>query len=136
MAHILVIDDDAALRRVMVRMLQGRGHTVSAAKDGRLGMAEFRRQRPDLVVTDIVMPDSEGIELIRDIRSEPPPQCLVLAISGAFTAEFYLRVAGKLGADACLNKPFRAAEFLNVVEQLLATRPAAEAGQVGPAPSP
>jgi len=123
MAHILIVDDDAALRRSLVKLLRGLGHTVSVAKDGRLGMAEFRQQRPDLVVTDIVMPDSEGIELIRHIRSEPR-QCLVLAISGAFSAEFYLRMAGNFGADACLNKPFRASEFRDAVAQLLATGPA------------
>jgi CheY-like chemotaxis protein len=121
MAQILVIDDEPQLRRLIARILKGRGHTVHEANNGEEGIGLFHRVHPDLVITDIVMPDMEGIELTRKLHEEAPT-IPILAISGSGHS-VYLQAAIGLGATAALAKPFRAAELLAVVERLLQTAP-------------
>jgi len=82
------------------------------------GIKLFREVRPLLVITDIVMPDMEGIELIRTLRQEAP-NLLILAISGGSNLALYLRSATALGATAALAKPFAAGELLTAVSDLL-----------------
>lgn len=72
MHKILVIDDNIAVRTTIVQMLEAEGYEVVSAEDGRRGLAVFRSAKPDLVVTDIIMPEKEGIETIRDIRDLSP----------------------------------------------------------------
>jgi DNA-binding response OmpR family regulator len=117
MAEILVVDDEPQMRRLLVRILSGAGHRVREAENGQDGIRQFRRVRPVLVITDIVMPDMEGIEMIRELRREAPA-IPILAISGA-GPPLYLRAATDLGASAALAKPFDAAELLAVVGRLL-----------------
>lgn len=119
MAEILVIDDEPQMRRLIARILHGAGHTVHEANNGEEGIELFRRMRPVLVITDIVMPDVEGIEVIRALRQEAPT-IPILAISGS-GHPVYLRAATGLGATTALAKPFRADELLSVVGQLLQT---------------
>jgi two-component system, chemotaxis family, chemotaxis protein CheY len=118
MAVILVIDDEAAMRRLIGRVLKRLGHLVQEAADGREGLELFRRQRPALVISDIVMPDGEGIETIRQIRRESP-ETPILAISGSANQSLYLRAATGLGASASLQKPFAPEELAAAVEELL-----------------
>ncbi len=101
--NILIIDDDPQFRRLLVRILKGAGYTVSKAINGRDGLDLFRLMRPALVITDIVMPDMEGIEMIREMRAEAST-LPILAISGE-GPPLYLRAAVKLGASAALPKP-------------------------------
>lgn len=103
----------------MARVLTRAGHQIRQAADGVEGVAAFRDQRPALVITDIFMPEKEGIEIIRELRHEAPNQA-ILAVSGSGErGDFYLHAATVLGADASLAKPFRAAELLTVVSGLL-----------------
>jgi CheY-like chemotaxis protein len=120
MANILLIDDDPQVRRTLVRMLSGT-HTLIEAADGAEGLAAFRRNPTDLVITDIVMPNREGIETIRELR-RLAPQVKILAISGGSHSQMhsnYLSVAGKLGADDTLPKPVLAAQLRQCVDRLL-----------------
>lgn len=118
MADILIIDDDRQMRRLLIRILKGAGHTVREAENGRLGLEAFRRQRPALVISDIVMPETEGIETIRILREEAPTMP-ILAISGG-SDPLYLRAATALGATASLDKPFTAPRLTALVAELLA----------------
>jgi CheY-like chemotaxis protein len=118
MARVLVIDDDAAMRRMMARVLSGAGHQVREAADGDEGLAAFAAEGADLVVCDLVMPDREGIETIRELR-RAAPQLPILAVSGGGFPSVYLQSAVRLGASAALVKPFRAAELLDAVARLL-----------------
>src|SRR5216684_338233 len=120
MAEILVIDDEPQMRRLIARILNGAGHIVHQANNGRDGIGLFHREHPALVITDIVMPDMEGIEMIRELHREAPT-IPILAISGGGPA-VYLRAATGLGATAALAKPFGAAELLSVVAGLLKKR--------------
>ena len=117
MADILVIDDEAALRRLVARVLKSAGHTVREAENGRVGLELFRELRPALVITDIVMPDQEGIEAILELRRDAP-SIPILAISGGGEGA-YLRMATGLGATEALAKPFGADELLAAVAKLL-----------------
>ena len=122
MATILVIDDDTQMRRMMNRVLSQAGHTVHEAANGRLGIDSFRTHHPSVVVTDILMPEQEGIETIRQMR-EIAPKLPILAISGGGRGVplDYLRMAQRLGATEVLAKPFEAEELVEVVARCLAS---------------
>jgi CheY-like chemotaxis protein len=115
-ASILVIDDDSLVRDTIVRILERNGYRTRAAADGLRGLGMFREERPDLVITDIIMPEKEGLQTIREIKNECP-QMPILAISGgARIANLdYLAIAGLLGAYEILPKPFAPGELLERV---------------------
>ncbi len=121
MATILVIEDNTAVRNTVCRILQSGGYDVTIAEDGRKGMAMFRRQRPDLVITDIIMPEQEGIETIRQILGDQP-DAKIIAISGGGRMGHidFLDAARKLGARDILPKPFDPDDLLSRVENCLA----------------
>jgi DNA-binding response OmpR family regulator len=119
MATILVIDDDAAMRRVLKRMLSG-DHDIVEADDGSAGLARFIEHRPQLVITDILMPKKEGIETIREIRRLAPKVKILAMSGGGIGTPHYLEMAGKLGADVTLMKPVSAADLHATVSALLA----------------
>ena len=117
MAEILIIDDEPQMRRLLTRLLSGAGHTVREATNGKDGIELFGGARPALVITDIVMPGIEGLELIRELRHKDPG-VPILAISGG-GHPVYLRAATGLGATAALAKPFGSDELLSAVAGLL-----------------
>jgi CheY-like chemotaxis protein len=128
-ARILVIDDDADFRALVADLLTVSGHTVVEADDGQVGIACYRAQPFDLVLTDMIMPRREGIEVIRAIRRLNPRARIVAMSGGAAAApRLYLQMAGHLGADRTLLKPFSAATLLATVADLLA------AENAGPGP--
>jgi len=113
--RILVIDDDAALRRVLCTALERAGFAVDAADDGTTGMMLFRALRPDLVITDIRMPVKSGIEAVREIRAMEP-EAPIIAIAGDYAGSGeWLAAARALGADEVLAKPFSPAELVERV---------------------
>lgn len=120
MADILVIEDNESVRGVIARFLTRGGHAVQEAANGVEGMAKFRAHPPALVVTDIFMPEKEGIETIRELRRKAP-QLPIIAVSGDIECDgLYLKAATALGATAALEKPFKKADLLTLVEKCLA----------------
>jgi CheY-like chemotaxis protein len=124
MALVLVIDDVLIMRELVRRMLDRTNHSVIEAEDGETGLTLFRHHNPDLVITDLVMPNKEGIETIREMRRRKG-NTKIIAMSG--TAERrdngYLSAAKKLGADAVLSKPFGRGELLALIDELVDRRP-------------
>jgi len=120
MAHILVVDDDEQMRGLLRAMLGQHDHEVETAADGKAALALVRRNAPDLVITDIVMPEKEGIETIMTIRGDFP-DLPIIAISGGgqVDGECYLRMARKLGATSTLAKPFGPDELIDTVQDVL-----------------
>jgi CheY-like chemotaxis protein len=118
MAKILVIDDEPPVRRLIQLMLGRDGHEVAEAADGAEGLALIGQDPPDIVITDILMPNKEGIETIREMR-RLAPGLPILVISGNPESALYLEMAKLLGAHAALAKPFRSAELLAAVADLL-----------------
>lgn len=126
--RILLVDDDAAVRDSIAVVLLAAGYLVDQAANGVDGMRMLRQHGPDLVITDILMPQKEGIEIIREIRalaSGTP----IIAISGAGGGEAdYLKMAQAFGANAALAKPFDPAALLTLVERLCSAHGARVAG--------
>ncbi len=114
---ILVIDDDVLLRRAVALTLVADGHDVVTAPDGVRGIELFRREQPDIVITDIVMPRQEGIETIMALRRTGIP-VKIIAISG-YDSEM-LETARLIGADDAIVKPFRVHELVSRVHALAA----------------
>ena len=117
---VLVIDDEPGVARMIKLMLDDVGYRVVLASGGRGAIENLTRESVDLVITDILMPEIEGIELIRHIK-EAHPTVRVIAISGGGQSRNpdFLRFAQRLGADATLPKPFRREELLAVVAKIL-----------------
>jgi two-component system, chemotaxis family, chemotaxis protein CheY len=122
-AKILLIDDNDEMRRTLRRVLEQGEHEVLEASNGRIGVQLFREHAPALVITDILMPEQEGIETILEIR-RIAPSTRIVAISGsqALGRIDFLDAAQQLGADLTLRKPIRATELLKAVAGLLADR--------------
>jgi YesN/AraC family two-component response regulator len=120
MAKILVIDDETSIAIMLKKMLEKAGHEVEIAINGNEGMMLFDKFHPELLVTDIVMPEKEGLELIFDLRRKNP-ELKIIAISGGgrFQYDGYLTSAKHLGANMVFQKPFDHKEFMNGVSELL-----------------
>ena len=121
MSSILVIDDEEAIRSLCRRILTQAGHQVIEAPDGNEGVRLYRENRPDLIITDIIMPEKEGIETIMDLRKEFP-SVKIVAISGggsATTGATCLHLAKSLGALKALAKPFTRQQLLDAVRDAL-----------------
>ena len=119
MAHILLVEDDAEVRRALRLNLEGFGHTVVEAGDGREAMEVLRSVSADVVVTDLVMPEREGLETILELRRHRPGLPIVAMSGGGRIAPgVNLSVALRLGAKRVLVKPFPVAELIRAVADL------------------
>ena len=117
---VLVIDDEPAVRYAVTRVLESNGFEVTTAPDGVQGMAQFRSWGPDLVITDLIMPEQEGMQTIKQIRqSDAAVKILAISGGGRLVNVDFLQVAKRLGADEILPKPFDATELMSTVRQLL-----------------
>jgi len=120
MARILVIDDEENVRDLLRDVLEERGHEVLEASDGDLGSALYRERPADLVITDIIMPNKEGLETILDLRRDYP-EVKIIAISGGSRVGRHdvLPLARTLGALRTFSKPFNLRELIDAVDELL-----------------
>jgi len=120
MAMILVVDDDVQVLDVMSEMLRLEGHEVAVAENGRLAVERLRSGGFDLVITDLIMPEKEGLETIADIR-KLAGDVPIIAISGGGRVgpSDYLDTARFIGANATLAKPFGRQELITAVNGLL-----------------
>jgi DNA-binding response OmpR family regulator len=120
MAKILVIDDEPSILLMIKKMLEKAGHEVYTALNGKEGMQEFAKNKVDLLITDIIMPEKEGLETIVEMRKKYP-YLKIIAISGGgrISADGYLPGAKLLGANMVFQKPLIQKEFLEAVSFLL-----------------
>jgi CheY-like chemotaxis protein len=120
MPRLLLIDDDDEMRSMLRRILQRAGYETLEAADGRAGLDLLRHNPVDLLITDIIMPDMEGIELILQLR-QINPNLHIIAISGGgrLAPENYLELAKACGATNVLAKPFEIEQLLSSVKELL-----------------
>ncbi|PIE02885.1 MAG: response regulator [Acidobacteria bacterium] len=116
---ILIIEDDRQLRQLLKIFLSNEPFEVAAVENGSAGIAYFRENGADMVITDIIMPEKDGIETLREIR-KVNKNIKVIAISGGgrIGPEGYLKTAQLLGANATLQKPFKRAEFLDTINRI------------------
>ncbi len=120
MKHILVIDDDDMLRAMLKKLLGNAGYAVDVAADGIEAMKLQQLNPADLILTDIIMPDMEGIEVITELRKKyPATQIIAMSGGGRINADQYLTIARRLGAQKTFVKPFKSSEMLAAVSELL-----------------
>jgi DNA-binding response OmpR family regulator len=127
MARILIIDDDEALRKMLHITLAHFGHVVIEATQGKEGLALFRSSNIDLVLTDLVMPEMEGFEVLLELRDKfPSMKVIAMSGGGRLHSTDYLRMAELLGATEVLPKPFSSETLMAAVNRLLSdAKPAA-----------
>jgi CheY-like chemotaxis protein len=115
-ATVLVIDDDPCIREELRDALQAWGYTVVEAENGKEGIKQVETSAPDVVITDIMMPEMDGIEVIRTLRASHPGLRIV-ALSGGDSQGYmgYLSAAGKLGADEVVSKPVPLAKLRRAI---------------------
>jgi DNA-binding NtrC family response regulator len=120
MSKILIIDDNEPVRSTMSRILTLAGYETVLAADGNEGLARMRAEAPDLIITDIIMPEKEGIETIRQVLAERP-EAKIIAVSGGgrHGNMDFLNAARKLGAMEVLEKPFEPDELVGRVARCL-----------------
>jgi CheY-like chemotaxis protein len=114
--RVLLIDDDESIRRFARLVLEGAGHEVAEAAGGRDGLALYRGLSPDVVVTDLFMPELDGLEVVRELVARFPAVRIVAASGGGYGGTVdMLPIARHLGAAEVLPKPYRPAELLAAV---------------------
>ena len=127
---VLVIDDDPRICQLICRGFEQKGYSVFQASNGRAGLKIFHAEQPDLVITDILMPEMEGIETIMQLRSAAwTPKIIAISGGGRLVGREFLKWARHLGADEVLAKPFRVSALVGLAAELTRTKD-------GGAPSP
>ncbi|MEQ8353992.1 MAG: response regulator [Kiloniellaceae bacterium] len=117
---VLVIDDDPLYRQTLQDILSDGGYDVLLAENGKEGSKAVARDRIDLVVCDILMPEKDGIETILELRNSHPGLKIIAVSGGRLESGLHLHAARQLGADAGLEKPIHSAELLNLAARLTA----------------
>lgn len=116
MKNILVVDDNLMMRKLIRNLFRGENLTIEEATNGIEGLAFIKEHPVDLIITDIVMPKMEGIELIMNLRRDFP-EIKIIAISGG--KPYYLYMAKKLGIDGIFTKPLNHQVFLKAVKKVI-----------------
>ena len=117
--HILLIDDDELFRKLVNVMLTTSGFDVGEAANGKVGLACYRQQRSDVVLTDILMPEREGLETIQALKALDPSVKIIAMSVGGDGRLGYLQSAVKFGARRTLHKPFSREELLSILADVL-----------------
>lgn len=127
MQKILIIDDDHHILLMIKKMLERAGYEVDLASNGNEGLELFKRIQADLVITDIIMPEKEGLETIREMkRMRPDLKIIAMSGGGKISADNYLETAKIFGANRVLEKPFSQKTMVMAVIDLLGVSPKGE----------
>ncbi len=120
MSHIIVIDDDCQVRLMLKKMLESEGYRVTVASNGNEGIKSQRDNPADLIITDLIMPEKEGIETISELKQEFP-DIKIIAMSGGGKNEpgVYLHAAKIIGAIHTFHKPIKKDELLGTIKSLI-----------------
>ena len=120
MARILIIDDESQIRSMLRLMLERVGYEIAEAPDGIEGIRRYRENPADLIITDLIMPNKDGIGMIIDLKKEfPKVKIIAMSGGGVNRPEGYLDGAKKLGATRTLTKPIDREEMLKAVKETL-----------------
>jgi DNA-binding response OmpR family regulator len=120
MSLILVIDDDEVIRALLRDFLERDGYEVMEAENGKIGLKLLRENGADLVITDLIMPEKEGIETIRELRKDfSDVKIIAISGGGAIGPETYLQMAKSMGAHRVFGKPFSLQEISEAIRELI-----------------
>lgn len=120
MTHILIIDDEKPIRLMLRKLLESQGYTVTDASDGTEGLKRYQEHPADLIITDIIMPDKEGIETIIALKKQNPDiKIIAMSGGGKNKPDRYLQTAKLLGAKETFEKPIRKEKLLQAIQNLI-----------------
>jgi twitching motility two-component system response regulator PilH len=119
MSTVLIVDDSSTMREMVSDLLTKHGFTVVQANDGADAKAKVEINRPDLVVTDIIMPNMNGYELCRWLKGDPKTKAIPVIMVSTKSEDFDRYWAMKQGGDAYITKPYSPDEMINTIRQLL-----------------
>ncbi len=126
MAELLLVDDNVQLRELLAEALADAGHQVIQAGDGRTAIRLLRERTFAAVVSDMIMPEADGAEVMAAMRGQQPrPRLVIISGGGSIEPMRYLQMARVLGADEVLQKPFPPSQLIELLARLLAQPPAA-----------
>ncbi len=122
MAKALVVDDETVVRRITTSMLEAAGFSVEQANDGNQAMVALKTGQYDLLVTDIIMPNKEGIETIMEARKlRPDMKIVAMSGGGRIGNTQVLDIAKKAGADGTVGKPFKKEDLLKEIVRIMSS---------------
>lgn len=120
MKKILVIDDETPVRKMLTKLLEKNKYEVITAVDGKKGISLFNEHNPDLIITDLIMPEKEGLETIRELNKINPDVNIVAISGGGITdPKMYLDMALKFGAVRAFEKPIDNNLLLSTLKEIL-----------------
>lgn len=120
MGKIMVVDDDIGIKKLLENAFLKVGYEVSAFTSGKDAINKFKNDPHDVLITDIIMPEKDGIETIIEIKKiEPNIKIIAISGGGRIKADDYLNIVKKLGVDYTFSKPFSIKEILEAVNNLL-----------------
>ncbi len=120
MAKILIIDDDVQVLEMLEQTFEREGYKTVTAADGKEGVKLYREDPADLIITDIIMPEKEGLETIVELKRDfPDVKFIAISGGGRVKAEGYLRTAKMLGAERTFTKPVNRKTLLKAVRELI-----------------
>jgi len=119
MTRILIIDDDSQIRGMLRQMLEKEGYEVAEAADGKIGIRIQKQSPANIVITDIIMPDKEGLETIRELIQENPDlKIIAMSGGGLIGPQHYLKIAQGFGAVRTFMKPIEREELLAAIREI------------------
>lgn len=121
MGRIMIVEDDTAVRELLRDILERAGHEVIVAQNGKVAISLYKNSPADLIITNILMPEKEGLETIQELhREDPGVKIIAISGGGQIGPADYLEVARRFGAMRTFSKPFDRKELLKAVDELLA----------------
>jgi YesN/AraC family two-component response regulator len=124
MQKILIIEDDHHILLMMKKMLDNKGFEITLASNGKEGLEIFNKNTFDLVITDIIMPEKEGLETIREMkRACSDLKIIAMSGGGKISADNYLETAKIFGASKLLEKPFTRQQLVTAVQEIMGESP-------------
>jgi len=120
MARILIIDDEAMMRDLIANILEREGYETITASGGKDGIKIHRENPADLIITDLIMPEKDGLETIMELRRDyQDVKIIAMSGGGKIDPETYLQIAKTMGAIKTIAKPFDRKELLKTIQKLL-----------------
>ena len=119
MASILVIDDDQQLRTMIKQMLEREGHTIQEAENGAVGVEMYRKQASDVIISDLVMPEKDGLAAIQEIAHQFPRARIIAMSGGSRGKAAWLPIAKRAGAMEVIKKPFNREQLVTILDKVL-----------------
>lgn len=122
MIRIMVVDDDEAFRQTVCELLAEGDFEILSAESGTQLFTVLKKQSVDIVLTDIVMPDEDGLEIVRKIKKmNPAPKIVAMSGGGRIAATDYLEIARLMGVSATIRKPFKQQELVGLLQQVFSS---------------